>query len=73
MTLANSGLIGGVVGFGMSTVMYLAASFALKRGRPPAGKSAEEHQRSMSTVRLILLADIPILTGMGYFVGQTFA
>lgn len=73
MTLSNAGLIGAAIGFAVTTALYLAVSFALKRETSPAsGTSAEERERSMSMIRLILLADIPILTGLGYYLGQTF-
>jgi len=73
MTLSSSGLIGAAIGFAMPTGLYLAVSFALKRGTQPAsGTSADERERNTSIIRLILLADIPILTGIGYYLGQTF-
>jgi hypothetical protein len=73
MTLSNAGLIGAAVGFAVTTALYLAVSFALNRETQPAsGASAEERERSMSMIRLILLADIPILTGLGYYLGQMF-
>jgi hypothetical protein len=72
MTLSSSGLIGAAIGFAMPTAL-LAVSSALKRGTQLAsGKSAEERERSTSIIRLILLADIPILTGIGYYVGQMY-
>jgi hypothetical protein len=71
MTLSTAGLIGGAIGFAMATGVYLAATFALKRGTPDPGRSAEEREQSASMLRMILLADIPILTGVGYYFGQT--
>jgi hypothetical protein len=70
MTFSSAGLIGAVVGFAMATGVYLAATVALKRGTPDPSKSAEEREKSASTLRMILLADIPILTAVGYFCGQ---
>ena len=73
MTLSNPGLIGGVVGFAMATALYLAVSLTLKSGTSlTSAADAEERERSGSLVRLILLADIPILTGIGYYLGQMF-
>ena len=71
MVLSTAGLIGGVIGFAMATGVFLAATFALKRATPDPGKSAEERERSASMLRMVLLGDIPILTGLGYYVGQT--
>jgi hypothetical protein len=71
MTFSTAGLIGGAAGFAMAVAVYLAATIALKRGTPDESRSAEERERSASAMRTILLADIPILTGIGYFLGQT--
>jgi hypothetical protein len=70
MTFSSAGLIGAAVGFAMATGAYLAATAALKRGTPDPGRSAEEREKSASMFRMILLADIPILTGVGYYCGQ---
>lgn len=75
MTPSTSGLIGGVVGFAFPTLLYLAASFALKRQHPTVSdqaKAVEERQRNASIIRMTLLADIPILTAIGYYIGQTY-
>jgi hypothetical protein len=72
MTLSYAGLIGGAAMFALSTGVYLGAIFALKRGRPDAGSSAAAREKNMSMIRMILLADIPILSGIGYYAGQTF-
>ena len=71
MTFSSAGLIGGAAGFAMAVAVYLAASFALKHSAADDSRSAEERERGASTMRTILLADIPILTGIGYFLGQT--
>jgi hypothetical protein len=68
MTPSTSGLIGGVVGFAFPTLLYLAASFALKRQHP----TVSDRQRNASIIRMTLLADIPILTAIGYYIGQTY-
>ncbi len=73
MTSSSAGLIGAAVGFAMALVAYLAVSFALKRGAPHPSdtRTAEQRERSASMARMILLADIPILTGLGYYFGET--
>ena len=71
MTLSTAGLIGGAIGFAMAAGVYLAATFALKRATPDPGRSAQEREQSASMLRMVLLADIPILTGIGYYLGQT--
>ena len=70
MTFSTAGLIGAAVGFAMATGVYLATTTALKRGTPDPGRSAEEREKSASMLRTILLADIPILTVVGYFCGE---
>jgi hypothetical protein len=75
MTLSTSGLIGGLVGFVVPTALYLAVAFAFKQRAAlvsQSGRSEEERERSASMIRLVLLADIPILTAIGYYVGQTY-
>jgi hypothetical protein len=72
MTVSSAGLIGGVVGFALATLAYLAVTYSLRQAPLPPGATAEERERSMSMLRSILLADIPILTGLGYYLGQTF-
>ena len=71
MTFSTAGLIGGVAGFAMAAVRYLVATMALARGALGDSRSAEERRRSASMMRPILLADIPILTGIGYYLGRT--
>ncbi len=73
MTLSNAGLIGAGIGFAVPTALYLAVSFALRRGaQQVSGTGAEERERNQSIIRLILLADIPIMAGLGYYLGQMF-
>jgi hypothetical protein len=71
MTLSSAGLIGGAIAFVMATGVFLAATFALKHGTPDPNRSAEGREKSASMLRMVLLADIPILTGIGYYFGQT--
>ncbi|MFO1108574.1 MAG: hypothetical protein U1E61_05290 [Bradyrhizobium sp.] len=71
MTLSSAGLIGGAIGLAMATGVYLAVTSALKGRAADPGRTAEEREKSASMIRMILLADIPILTGIGYYFGQT--
>jgi hypothetical protein len=69
MTFSSAGLIGGAIGFALAISAYLAVTSALKRGT--AQESAQREQ-SASMIGMILLADIPILTAIGYYLGQMF-
>ncbi len=75
MTLSTAGLIGGGIGFVVPTALYFVASFAFKREArlvSGLGKTTEERERTVSAIRWVLLADIPILTAVGYYLGQTY-
>ncbi len=69
MTFSIAGLIGAVVGLAMAIGTYAAVTLALKRQASAGG--AEEREQNASMIRTILLADIPILAGIGYYLGQT--
>jgi hypothetical protein len=70
MTLSTPGLIGAAVGFAASSLIYFATTLMLKRQTVDSTRSAEGRERGAATVRMILLADIPIVTAVGYYVGQ---
>ena len=72
MTFSSAGLIGGAIGLALAIGAYLAVTSALKSGTPAAGQSAEQREQNASLMRTILLADIPILAAIGYYLGQTF-
>jgi hypothetical protein len=69
MTFSSAGLIGGVIGFALAIGAYLAVTSALKRGTP---QESGQREQSASMIGTILLADIPILTAIGYYLGQMF-
>jgi hypothetical protein len=69
MTFSSAGLIGGVIGFALAIGAYLAVTSALKRG---TGQESGQREQSASMIGTILLADIPILTAIGYYLGQMF-
>ena len=69
MTLSNAGLIGGAVGFALAVGAYLAVTSALKRATP---QDSAPREQSASMIGTVLLADIPILTAIGYYLGQMF-
>jgi hypothetical protein len=72
MMFSTAGLIGAIVGLAMAVGAYVAVTVALKRQAPQASaRGAEEPEQNASMIRTILLADIPILTGIGYYLGQT--
>ena len=68
MTFSSAGLIGGAIGFALAIGAYLAVTSALKRGTP---QESAQREQSASMIGTILLADIPILTAIGYYLGQT--
>ena len=70
--LSTAGLIGAAVAFAFAVGVYLATTSALKRVKLEPGGSADAREQSASTIRMILLADIPILTVIGYFISQMF-
>jgi hypothetical protein len=70
MTFSSAGLIGGAIGLAIAIATYLAVTSALKRRTQDSAQSAEQREQGASTIRSILLADIPILTAIGYFLGQ---
>jgi hypothetical protein len=69
MTFSSAGLIGGAIGFALAIGAYLAVTSALKRG---TGQESAQREQSASMIGTILLADIPILTAIGYYLGQMF-
>jgi hypothetical protein len=69
MTFSSAGLIGGVIGFALAIGAYLAVTSALKRG---TAQESGQREQSASMIGTILLADIPILTAIGYYLGQMF-
>jgi hypothetical protein len=72
MTFSIAGLIGAIVGLAMALGAYVAVTLALTRQAQQASAgSAEEREQGASMIRTILLADIPILAGIGYYLGQT--
>ena len=75
MMFSTPGLIGAAVGLLAALVAYVAMSATLERDRralDPTQPSEErvERARKASVVRMILLADFPILGAVGYYVGQ---
>ena len=72
MTFSSAGLIGGAIGLAMAIGAYFAVTSALKSGTQASGQSTEQRAQTASMMRTILLADIPILTAIGYYLGQTF-
>ena len=72
MTFSSAGLIGGAIGLALAIGAYLAVTSALKSGTQSSGQGAEQREQNASMMRTILLADIPILTAIGYYLGQTF-
>jgi hypothetical protein len=70
MTLSTPGLIGAVVGLAASSLIYFATTSMLKRQTVDSTTSAEARERGAAVVRMVLLADIPIITAVGYYVGQ---
>jgi hypothetical protein len=68
--LSTPGLIGGAVGLAASVLLYFAVTSVLKSQTVDSATSAEERERSAAAIRMILLADIPIMTVVGYYVGQ---
>ena len=72
MTFSSAGLIGGAIGLVLAIGAYLAVTSALKSGTQASGQSAEQREQNASMMRTVLLADIPILTAIGYYLGQTF-
>ena len=72
MTFSTAGLIGAVIGLAMAIGAYVAVTVALVRQAQQASAgSAGERVQGASMIRTILLADIPILAGIGYYLGQT--
>jgi hypothetical protein len=68
--LSTPGLIGAAVGLPASSLIYFVTMFMLQRQTVDSTTSAEERERSAAAVRMVLLADIPIMTAFGYYVGQ---
>jgi hypothetical protein len=68
--LSTPGLIGAAVGLAASSLIYFVTMSALKRQTVDSTTSAEERERGAAAIRMILLADIPILTALGYYAGQ---
>ena len=71
MTFSSAGLIGGAIGLALAIGAYLAVTSALKRGTQDSAQTAAQREQGASMIRTILLADIPILTAIGYYLGQT--
>ena len=72
MTLSTPGLIGAALGLVASSAMYFVTMFMLKRPAPDTTVTADERERAAASVRTVLLADIPILTALGYYAGQLY-
>jgi hypothetical protein len=70
--LSTPGLIGAAVGLAASSLIYFVVTFMLKRQPVDTTTSAEERERVAAMVRMFLLADIPILTALGYYAGQLY-
>ncbi|WP_291842391.1 hypothetical protein [Bradyrhizobium sp.] len=70
MTLSTAGLIGAAVGLAASSLFYFVVTFLLKRQPVETTGSAEERERGAAVIQMILLADIPLMTAVGYYVGQ---
>jgi hypothetical protein len=68
--LSTPGLIGAAVGLAASGLIYYVVTSMLKSQTVDSTTSAEERERSAAAVRMVLLADIPIMTAFGYYVGQ---
>jgi hypothetical protein len=68
--LSTPGLIGAAVGLAASGLIYFVVTSMLQRQTVDSTTSAEERERSAAAVRMVLLADIPIMTAFGYYVGQ---
>jgi hypothetical protein len=68
--LSTPGLIGAAVGLAASGLIYFVVTSMLKSQTVDSTTSAEERERSAAAVRMVLLADIPIMTAFGYYVGQ---
>jgi hypothetical protein len=76
MTISVPGVIGAAIGFLVALVTYVVVSAALKRStaqpvqQPVVENPATRQQDPASLVRTILLADLVVLTAVGYYVGQ---
>ena len=70
MTLSTPGLIGAAAGLAVSGLIYFATTLMLKRQAVDSTTNAEARERGAAVVRMVLLADIPIITAVGYYVGQ---
>jgi hypothetical protein len=68
--LSTPGLIGAAAGLAASSLIYLVVTFMLKRQPVDTTTGAEERERVAAMVRMFLLADIPIMTALGYYAGQ---
>jgi hypothetical protein len=68
--LSTPGLIGAAVGLAASGLIYYVVTSMLKSQTVDSTTSAEERERGAAAVRMVLLADIPIMTAFGYYVGQ---
>jgi hypothetical protein len=68
--LSTPGLIGAAVGVAASGLIYFVVTSMLKSQTVDSTTSAEERERSAAAARMVLLADIPIMTAFGYYVGQ---
>ena len=68
--LSTPGLIGAAVGLAASGLIYFVVTSMLKSQTVDSTTSAEERERSAAAARMVLLADIPIMTAFGYYVGQ---
>jgi len=68
--LSTPGLIGAAVGVAASGLIYFVVTSMLKSQTVDSTTSAEERERSAAAVRMVLLADIPIMAAFGYYVGQ---
>jgi hypothetical protein len=68
--LSTPGLIGAAVGLAASGLIYFVVTSMLKSQTVDSTTSAEERERGAAAVRKVLLADIPIMTAFGYYVGQ---
>ena len=68
--LSTPGLIGAAVGLAASGLIYFVVTSMHKSQTVDSTTSAEERERSAAAVRMVLLADIPIMTAFGYYVGQ---
>ena len=68
--LSTPGLIGAAVGLAASGLIYYVVTSMLKSQTVDSTTSAEERERGAAAVRMVLLADVPIMTAFGYYVGQ---